>query len=36
MRRSGPELGVSLVIAGGTNRFLSEDELAGAAAPGTR
>jgi glycosyltransferase involved in cell wall biosynthesis len=23
----GPELGVSLVIAGGTNRFLSEDEL---------
>jgi glycosyltransferase involved in cell wall biosynthesis len=23
----GPELGISLVIAGGTNRFLSEDEL---------
>jgi len=23
----GPELGVSLVIAGGTNRFLSQDEL---------
>jgi glycosyltransferase involved in cell wall biosynthesis len=25
--RVGPDLGVSLVIAGGTNRFLSEDEL---------